>query len=145
MSRTVLTAVGGAWESDLVTALEGTAGYTLARRCADVADLLAAAAAGVGEVALVSPELRALDRSAVHELTAHGVQVAGVAAPGDDLGERRLRQLGLAVVLRADLPSHELDDALDALGDPLVPAALDEPSAPELPVEGDEDALVIAV
>ena len=83
MTRTVLTAVGGAWEADLVTALEGTAGYAVARRCADLADLVAAAAAGVGEVALVSPELRALDRPALHELATHGVHVAGVTAPRD--------------------------------------------------------------
>ena len=142
MTRSVLTAVGGAWESDLVTALEGTAGYAVARRCANVADLLAAAAAGVGEVALVSPELRALDRPALHELAAHGVQVAGVAAPGDDLGERRLRQLGLIVVLRADLPSHELEDAMDALGEAedLAPA-----DAGPLPEQAVHDAKVIAV
>ena len=145
MTRSVLTAVEGAWESDLVTALEGSAGYTLARRCPDVADLLAAAAAGLGEVALVSPELRALDRSAVHELAAHGVRVAGVTAPGDDLGERRLRQLGLSVVLRADLPSHELDDALDTLGAPLDRAAPDESPAPEPPDDAVEEATVIAV
>lgn len=145
MTRRVLTAVGGAWESELVTALEGTAGYAVARRCADVADLLAAAAAGVGEVALVSPELRALDRPALHELAAHGVQVAGVTAPGDDLGERRLRQLGLTVVLRADLQTHELEDALDALGDLGDLAAGEEDSLPELPEEGVQDAKVIAV
>ena len=47
------------------------------------------------EVALVSADLRALDRPALHELASHGVRAAGVVAPGDDLGERRLRQLGL--------------------------------------------------
>jgi len=135
VTRSVLTAVGGAWESDLVTALEGTAGYAVARRCADVADLLAAAAAGVGEVALVSPELRALDRPALQELAAHGMQVAGVTAPGDDLGERRLRQLGLTTVLRADLPSDELEDALMLSGTPrtlLPPTSSPCPSCPRM-------------
>jgi MinD-like ATPase involved in chromosome partitioning or flagellar assembly len=127
VTRPVIAALNGAWESDLVTAVEATAGYTVARRCADLPDLLAAAAAGHGEVALVSADLRALDRPALHELASHGVEVAGVVAPGDEMGERRLRQLGLAVVLRADLPSHEIDDALDSLdadtaraGDPVV-------------------------
>ena len=115
MTRSVIAALNGAWESELVTAVEATAGYTVARRCADLPDLLAAAAAGYGQVALVSADLRALDRPALHELASHGVEVAGVVAPGDDLGERRLRQLGLDVVLRADLASHEIDDALDAL------------------------------
>jgi MinD-like ATPase involved in chromosome partitioning or flagellar assembly len=145
VTRSVLTAVGGAWESDLVTALEATVGYTVVRRCADVADLLAAAAAGLGEVALVSPELRALDRPAVHELATHGVQVAGITAPGDDLGERRLRQLGLGVVLRADLASHELQDALDGLADPGHLAVADEGPLPDVPTEAVVDATVIAV
>ena len=115
MTRAVLAAVDASWESELVTAVEGTAGYTVARRCADLADLLAAAAAGHGDIALVSADLRALDRPALHELASHGVEAAGVVGPGDEPGERRLRQLGLAVVLRADLASHEIDDALDSL------------------------------
>jgi MinD-like ATPase involved in chromosome partitioning or flagellar assembly len=115
VTRSVIAALHGAWEPDLVTAIEGTAGYTVARRCADLPDLLAAAAAGHGQVALVSADLRALDRPALHELASHGVEVAGVVAPGDEMGERRLRQLGLVVVLRADLASHELDDALESL------------------------------
>lgn len=124
MTRSVIAALNGAWESELVTAIEATAGYTVSRRCADLPDLLAAAAAGFGQVALVSADLRALDRPALHELASHGVEVAGVVAPDDDLGERRLRQLGLSVVLRADLASHEIDDVLDSL-DPLghLPAA----------------------
>jgi MinD-like ATPase involved in chromosome partitioning or flagellar assembly len=115
VTRQVIAALAASWESELVAAVEATAGYTVARRCADLADLLAAAAAGHGEIALVSADLRALDRPALHELASHGVEAAGVVGPGDEPGERRLRQLGLEVVLRADLPSHEIDDALDAL------------------------------
>jgi MinD-like ATPase involved in chromosome partitioning or flagellar assembly len=131
VTRSVIAALNGAWESELVAAVEATAGYTVVRRCADLPDLLAAAAAGYGQVALVSGDLRALDRPALHELASHGVEVAGVVAPGDDVGERRLRQLGLTVVLRADLASHEIDDVLDSLDsdaslgadDALTPAA----------------------
>jgi MinD-like ATPase involved in chromosome partitioning or flagellar assembly len=115
VTRAVIAALDASWESELVTAVEATAGYTLVRRCADLADLLAAAAAGHGEIALVSADLRALDRPALHQLAGHGVEVAGVVGPGDDPGEHRLRQLGVAVVLRADLASHEIDDALDSL------------------------------
>jgi MinD-like ATPase involved in chromosome partitioning or flagellar assembly len=117
VTRAVIAALDGAWESDVVTAVEATAGYAVTRRCADLPDLLATAAAGHGEVALVSPGLRALDRPALHELASHGVQVAGVVAPGDEVGERRLRQLGLVVVVRADVASHELEDALDTLNE----------------------------
>ena len=115
MTRPVLTAVGESWESDLVAAVEGTEGYAVSRRCADLADLLASGAAGLGELALVSPDLRALDRAALHQLTQHSVHVAGVVAPGDEMGERRLRQLGLEVVVAADVVSPDLEDALDQL------------------------------
>ncbi len=115
MSRQVITALTGAGESELVAAVDATADYAVARRCADLPDLLAAAAAGLGRVALVSPDLRSLDRRALRELATHGVVVAGVTEPGDDLGERRLRQLGLTVVVRADVASHDLADLLDEL------------------------------
>lgn len=115
MTRPVLTAVGESWESDLVAAVEGTEGYAVSRRCADLADLLASGAAGLGELALVSPDLRALDRAALHQLTQHSVHIAGVVAPGDEMGERRLRQLGLEVVVAADVVSPDLEDALDQL------------------------------
>lgn len=128
MTRSVIAALDGPWESELVAAVEATAGYTMVRRCADLADLLAAAAAGHGQIALVSADLRALDRPALHELASHGVEAAGVVGPGDESGERRLRQLGLEVVLRADLASHEIDDALDALDALDSLAALDPAS-----------------
>ncbi|KRF24201.1 ParA family protein [Phycicoccus sp. Soil803] len=150
MTRQVIAALDASWESELVAAVEGTAGYTVARRCADLADLLAAAAAGHGEIALVSADLRALDRPALHELASHGVEAAGVVGPGDEPGELRLRQLGLQVVLRADLASHEIDDALDSLEavhggppptgpDGLAGGHLDDGAAPPTP------ATVIAV
>ncbi|WP_230209092.1 hypothetical protein [Nostocoides sp. HKS02] len=125
MTRTLLTAIGGPAESQLVAALEAAAGYAVARRCADLAELLAAAAAGLGEVALVSADLRGLDRSALSELAAHGVQVAGVVAPGDEVGERRLRQLGLGVVLSSALDPHGLDEALDKALEHVQDHALD--------------------
>ncbi len=115
MTRAVITALTGPGEPELVASLGATADYTVARRCADLPDLLAAAAAGLGQVALVSPDLRSLDRSALHELAGHGLVVAGVGEPGDELGERRLRQLGLTVVVRTDVASHELEDLLDEL------------------------------
>jgi MinD-like ATPase involved in chromosome partitioning or flagellar assembly len=143
VTRSVIAALNGAWESELVAAVEATAGYTFARRCADLPDLLAAAAAGFGQVALVSADLRALDRPALHELANHGVEVAGVVAPGDDMGERRLRQLGLTVVLRADLASHEIDDALDSLDSRVSPVAEEESVASAADL-GEADRTVVA-
>lgn len=99
----------------MVAAIEATASFAVVRRCADLAELLATAAAGLGEVALVSADLRALDRAALAELAAHGMHVAGVVEHGDESGDRRLRQLGLTAIVTTELAAHELDDALDAL------------------------------
>ena len=115
MSTAVLTAVSHHWETQLVTSLESSAGLTVVRRCADLADLLAAASAGLADVAIVSSDLRALDRAALHHLASHGVRAAGAVAPGDDAGERHLRQLGLEVVVRSDAPAHEIEEALAGL------------------------------
>ena len=124
MSLSVLTAVSHRWESELVTALEASASLTVVRRCADLADLLAAASAGLAEVAIVSADLRSLDRAALHHLASHSVRVAGAIEPGDEPGERRLRQLGIDVVVHSDAATHELEEALEQLDTLTGPATL---------------------
>jgi Flp pilus assembly CpaE family ATPase len=119
----VLTAVTGApWESRLVAALESGSGVEVVRRCVDIADLLAAAAAGHGRAVLLSADLRQLDREVVRRLGASGVAVVGVAPAEDDQGEIRLRQLGVPRVVSADGSNAEIVDAVSAavegLGDP---------------------------
>ncbi len=116
MTRAVLTALGHSWESALVAALERSPELAVVRRCPDLPDLLATASAGRGDLAIVSADLRSLDRAALDHLARHGVAFAGAVAPGDDAGELRLRQLGLDVVVRADAPTHELEDSLAGLG-----------------------------
>ena len=99
---TVLCAVRGAAETDVVLALGGPgSGATVTRRCGDVAELLAAAAAGAGAVALVSGDLPGLDREAVGRLHAAGVRVVAL---GDEAAPAaRLHALGVdAVVERYD-------------------------------------------
>jgi MinD-like ATPase involved in chromosome partitioning or flagellar assembly len=102
----VLTAVTTPeWEARLVAGLERPgSGLRVARRCVDLADLLAAAAAGHGRAAIVSAELRGLDRDALGQLLTSGVAPVGIVGPGDEDGERRLRQLGVdrVVVATAD-------------------------------------------
>ena len=104
MSVPVLTAVTGAtWESDLVAALEATpSGVSVVRRCVDLPDLLAAAAAGTARAVLLSADLRRLDRDALTRLAVARMAVVGLVAPGDEIAERRLRQLGVTRVLPAD-------------------------------------------
>ncbi len=109
----VLCAVRGAGETALVTALDGAAGrVTVERRCADVAELLAAAAAGVGRIAVVSADLPRLDREAVAQLHAARVRVLALTHPAGGQVERMLA-LGVDAVV---------DDATAAVG--LVAAVL---------------------
>jgi len=112
----VLTALGNQWESRIVTLLEASREVQVVRRCADLADLMATASAGLGSVALVSDDLRGLDLSAVAQLRELGVAVVGVATTDDEDAERRLRQLGVSRVVTggADLPV--LEAALTELG-----------------------------
>ncbi len=98
----VLTAVTHRLEAAFVRVLEAAPDLTLVRRCADVAELLSAGAAGAARVAVVSPDLRGLDRDALRHLAGHGVRVAALVAGDDEEGERRLRQLGVATILRPD-------------------------------------------
>ena len=135
MTVPVLTAVTGApWESRLVAALEsGTGGLAVVRRCVDVADLLAAAAAGHGRAVLLSADLRHLDREVLRRLGATGVAVVGVVPAGDDQGEFRLRQLGVANVVTAEAGPAEVAEAvtmaLEGLAESTSPNGLPDPAA----------------
>lgn len=104
MKVPVLIAAGGAaWEADLVAALDSSGGpIQIARRCVDVVDLLAVAAAGQGRAALVDAALRRLDADAVDRLRAADVVSVGVVPRGDSAAEDRLRALGIAQVVPAD-------------------------------------------
>ena len=114
MALQVFTAVtGAAWESELVGALDrADHGVTVVRRCVDVSELLAAAATGTGQAALLSGELRRLDVDAVSRLEAAGVAVVGLVDPGDERATERLRQLGVRHVLPADAEPDVIARAL---------------------------------
>ncbi|HLM04221.1 MAG TPA: chromosome partitioning protein [Blastococcus sp.] len=114
MALQVFTAVtGAAWESQLVGALDrADHGVTVVRRCVDVSELLAVAATGTGQAALLSAELRRLDVDAVARLEAAGVAVVGLVEPGDDRAAERLRQLGVRWVLAADAEPAVIAQAL---------------------------------
>jgi Flp pilus assembly CpaE family ATPase len=150
MALQVFTAVTGAsWEATLVGALDRDAhGVTVVRRCVDVSELLAAAASGTGQAALLSAELRRLDGEAVARLMGAGVAIVGLVEPGDDRGADRLRQLGVSRVLPADtapeLIAQALRDAVAGapsagrdIADPRAALpALGTPEVPEAPESG---------
>ena len=149
MALQVFTAVTGAsWEAALVGALDRDAhGVTVVRRCVDVSDLLAAAATGTGQAALLSAELRRLDGEAVARLAGAGVAVVGLVDPGDERAADRLRQLGVTRVLPADsqpdviaqalreavaggpFPGRDVADPRSALPDPPAPEPPSDPPA----------------
>jgi Flp pilus assembly CpaE family ATPase len=111
MTVPVFAAVSGApWEAALVAALEGggTNGVTVVRRCVDLADLLAAAAGGTARAALVSADLRHLDRDALRRLALARVAVVGLFTPGDDVAEARLRLLGVEHLLPAAATTQDI-------------------------------------
>ncbi|HVX42716.1 MAG TPA: hypothetical protein VHC49_02465 [Mycobacteriales bacterium] len=114
MSVPILTAVTGAvWESELVSELDRSDhGVVVVRRCVDLAELLGAAAAGTAQAALLSADLRRLDRDAVVRLNSAGVAVVGLVNPQDEQAERRLRQLGVHRVLAADAGAEAISAAV---------------------------------
>ena len=124
VTRQALIALHPDVENAIVQAAEESAMLTVVRRCADLADLLATASAGVGDLAFVSAGLRGLDRSAVADLRTHRVGVVGVTRAGDEAEERSLRQLGIDEVVRSDGEPADLDAAVQAVGD--TSAALDD-------------------
>lgn len=79
----VLVAVFGDQEPEIVAHLSEASGLSVERRCADVAELLAAAGARVGTVAVVSASFFGIDHVVVDRLHAMGVSVVGIAQSED--------------------------------------------------------------
>ncbi|HKG48803.1 MAG TPA: hypothetical protein VKB14_00025 [Actinomycetales bacterium] len=120
----LLTAVTGRWEAPLVAGLERIGGsVVVVRRCADLADLLAAAATGQGRAAVLSADLRSLGGEALSRLALAGVAVVALVDPGDDAAQRRLHQLGVRQVLPADAAPEQVADAVTAAVEHLEHAA----------------------
>ncbi|PFG40648.1 MinD-like ATPase involved in chromosome partitioning or flagellar assembly [Georgenia soli] len=112
MSVGVLIALDGAVESEVVRLLDAPgSGVRVVRRCADVPEVLAAAAAGLGRIAVLDAELPGVDLAVVSRLRAAGVRTLIVTAP--DQAER-CRSLGPDVVEPAGGPTA-LADAVVSL------------------------------
>jgi len=81
--RLVTAGAGAAWEAALVQACQaGTVPAEILHRCYDLGDLLAVAAAGQAEAAVVAASTRWLDHDALARLAAAGLTVVGVAPAG---------------------------------------------------------------
>jgi len=126
-TRTCVLVVGAGapWEAPALAALGARPGIVVLKRCMDVTDLLANAAAGQAQVAVVSVDAPGLDAAAVAHLARYAVQPVAVvpATARDDVRDRALR-LGLRAVL-TDRQVDQLPDAVLALG-----RATEPPTAP---------------
>jgi MinD-like ATPase involved in chromosome partitioning or flagellar assembly len=81
----VLIAAGGEpWEAPALRLLDAE-GLVVLKRCVDLADLLASAATGQADVAVVSGELGGLDADAVMQLLRHDVRCVAVGGSEDAL------------------------------------------------------------
>lgn len=137
MTVGVLLALTGPGETALVQALDGPGtGVRVVRRCADVPELLAAAGAGLGTLAVVSAELHGVDRAVVARLSGAGVRTVLVADPAD---VERCRALG-AEHMMATGPVPELADLVASLaaapGAGSGPRRADPAARPAGPADG---------
>lgn len=120
MTRTnlcvLLVASGAAWESTALSAVSDRPGMVVVRRCVDVTDLLAHAATGQAQVAVVSLDAPGLDGSAVARLRSDGVEVVVVAAdPASELVRDRVGRIGVGFTV-AESQVAQVPEAVLAAG-----------------------------
>lgn len=101
----VIVAVEGPAEALVVQGLEEAPGLQVIRRCADLAEAVGAAHAGLGS-ALVLSDQRHLDRSVVDDVRRSGIAIVGIASTAE-AGEQ-LRAIGVSSVLPPDSASADI-------------------------------------
>lgn len=112
MATGVLLALRGPLEEHLVSAIGRTRGLRVVRRCADVAELLAAALAGLGAIAVVDAE-SGVDRSLITRLRGAGTRTLVLC---DGVDAARLRGLG-ALALERGTSEADILGAVVAMAD----------------------------
>lgn len=104
----LLAAGASSWEPAALDALSAGSHAVLVKRCLDLPDLLASAATGTAQVAVVSDELRGLDADSLDRLARQGIRTVAVvsAVPAgrrdaeEHLSSRaRLLRMGAAAVI----------------------------------------------
>lgn len=98
----LLVAAGGAWESPALSALSGEADIVVLKRCMDTDDLLASAAAGQADVAIVALDAPGLDGPVVEHLKRHRVRPVTVVSGGEHAWEAarsRATRLGITALV----------------------------------------------
>lgn len=150
MTVAVITAgLATEWEAGLVSAFAGGEHRVhVVRRCVELTELVAAATAGVARAALVSSDLRGLDRDVLTRCAVAGVAVVAVRS-GSSEDDRRLRSLGVAHVVTAGDSAELVADVLiraASVTPQLAPYDVADPlsSLPALTTPGDDEPEPIA-
>lgn len=123
----VVLAVSPLAEDAIAAAVAAHPELALVRRCADLAEALAAASAGIATVAIVSPQQH-LDRVSLAEFAHMRVRVVGVAADASE--HKALATLGLTVVA-ADDPEAVAHAAATATDAATIEQVLDDEPEPQ--------------
>ncbi len=135
----MLIAVHGPRESTVAAAVGAASGLSVARRCADLAEALAAARAGIGSVVLVSEQAQ-LHRGVVADFTAAGVAVLGVPSSPD--AADHLRGLGIEQMLPTDADAATVLASVSGASSRALPA---EPAGETPDLKPVERGVIIAV
>ncbi|MPZ62400.1 MAG: chromosome partitioning protein [Propionibacteriales bacterium] len=137
MAIPVLLAMSGSsLESSVVVALQRPArgGVEIVRRCVDMADLVAVAAAGQARAALVAADVPDLDADVVAQLRECHVVPVGLVEDDDPPATHRLHQMGMSAVLDAT----DIDALPERIAEALARAETEDAAVPEPgpPAEG---------
>ncbi|MGZ5399597.1 MAG: AAA family ATPase [Nocardioides sp.] len=139
----LVLAAGADWESPALTRLADRTDIVVLKRCVDVPDLLATAAAGQADVAVVAIDSPGFDRSAVDHLRGHGVSPVVVLPGGHDLDAAALRATRIGV--RVLVGDHELDALPDRVAAGEEPDRTLDRAVPDQPVPARTPGRVVAV
>ncbi len=124
----LVVAAGAGWESEALRTLGEDPGVVVLKRCVDVDDLLATAAAGQSDVAVLGLDAPGLDAAATSMLRHHGVAPvvvaptgrAGARDAGVEAARLHARRLGLTLLITddevAELPAMVVRAAAETPG-----------------------------
>lgn len=111
----LVVASGAAWESTALGVLGDEDGVVVLKRCVDVSDLLATAATGQADVAVLALDAPGLDTAAVDHLRQHQVRPVAVVPTGAGAALDAARDRATRLGLRSLVPEGRLDQLPDAV------------------------------